>query len=249
MEHVHGLGIDPADGTLYAATHFGLFRVLAVGGAERVGDTAQDTMGFTVVGAGRFLGSGHPEVGDQDLPPLLGLIESSDAGRQWNSVSLLGAVDFHALVFRHGTVYGYDATSGRFMTSTDRASWDQRSQVSGLVSFAVDPADAEHIVATTTQGLLVSRDGGRTWGLADSPLMAFVSWSEDGQLAGIDPTGKVYVSADSGTSWSAAGELNGQPQALLVIDAQTLIAAIDGGIYASTDGGATWQVRYRSRAT
>jgi hypothetical protein len=36
FEHVHGLGVDPADGMLYAATHYGLFRVPEVGEAERV---------------------------------------------------------------------------------------------------------------------------------------------------------------------------------------------------------------------
>ena len=74
-EHVHGLGINPADGALYVATHTGLFRM------ERGSDDwpngsgtrLQDTMGFAVVGPDRFLGSGHPDLRD-DLPPLLGLI-------------------------------------------------------------------------------------------------------------------------------------------------------------------------------
>jgi hypothetical protein len=37
--------------------------------AERLGDRYQDTMGFTIVGPNRFLGSGHPDLRD-DLPPL-----------------------------------------------------------------------------------------------------------------------------------------------------------------------------------
>jgi len=47
--HVHGLGINPADGTLYAATHTGLFTVRD-GAGQRVADRLQDTTGFTVVG-------------------------------------------------------------------------------------------------------------------------------------------------------------------------------------------------------
>ena len=35
--HVHGLGINPADGVLYAATHTGLFTVRN-GGAKRVAE-------------------------------------------------------------------------------------------------------------------------------------------------------------------------------------------------------------------
>ncbi|MBW3550306.1 MAG: alanine:cation symporter family protein [Proteobacteria bacterium] len=38
--------------------------------AERIGDRRQDTMGFTVVGPRRYLGSGHPDLRDE-LPPLL----------------------------------------------------------------------------------------------------------------------------------------------------------------------------------
>jgi hypothetical protein len=47
VEHIHGLGINPADGSLLIATHSGLFR--AGDGerrARRVGEKAQDTMGI-----------------------------------------------------------------------------------------------------------------------------------------------------------------------------------------------------------
>lgn len=42
VTHVHGLGIDPADGTLYAATHHGVFRILRRGG-RREGHLAPGT--------------------------------------------------------------------------------------------------------------------------------------------------------------------------------------------------------------
>jgi len=75
--HVHGLGINPADGALFVATHTGLFRVRSgESKATRVGDSFQDTMGFTVVRESQFLGSGHPDR-RTDLPSRLGLIASS----------------------------------------------------------------------------------------------------------------------------------------------------------------------------
>ena len=88
VSHVHGLGINPADGELYAATHNGMLRVPHDAQASRVGDLFQDTMGFTVVGADHFLGSGHPDLRDEKMfkegrPPLLGLIESTDGGVTW----------------------------------------------------------------------------------------------------------------------------------------------------------------------
>ncbi|MBA2522666.1 MAG: exo-alpha-sialidase, partial [Solirubrobacterales bacterium] len=90
IEHVHGLGINPADGALFIATHDGLFRSPEGSAtAERVGESSQDTMGFTIVGPDRFLGSGHPGPGE-DGQPNLGLIESGDAGLSWTGVSLAG---------------------------------------------------------------------------------------------------------------------------------------------------------------
>ena len=84
--HVHGLGVDPGDGALYAATHSGLFRLPEQGQAERIANRSQDTMGFSVVGPGRFIGSGHPDpLEDRVRPPLLGLIVSTltGGGNSW----------------------------------------------------------------------------------------------------------------------------------------------------------------------
>ena len=162
--HIHGLGINPSDGALYAATHTGLF-VVRDGTATRVTDRYQDTMGFTVAGPNHFLGSGHPDIRDKHLydpsrRPLLGLIESRDSGRTWQPLSLLGAADFHALRMAHGRVYGYDATGQRLMATSDRRRWQVRSNVA-LVHFAVSPADPSVVVAATERGLVLSTDGGR----------------------------------------------------------------------------------------
>jgi hypothetical protein len=108
--HVHGLGVNPADDALYLATHTGLYRLDRDSEvAERVGERHQDTMGFTVVGRNRFFGSGHPDLRD-DLPSHLGLVESTDAGKTWEPVSLLGEADFHVLRIGGDRIYGYDAS-------------------------------------------------------------------------------------------------------------------------------------------
>ena len=112
VAHIHGVGVNPADDSVVVATHTGLFRAgPGEQRARRVGDRRQDTMGFTVVGPDRFLGSGHPDARD-DLPPLLGLIRSDDAGRSWQPVSLLGEADFHVLRTSGRRVYGVNATDG-----------------------------------------------------------------------------------------------------------------------------------------
>jgi hypothetical protein len=58
--HIHGLGVNPADGVLYAGTHHGIYRFADGRGPELVGGVVQDFMGFTVAGPDQFLGSGHP---------------------------------------------------------------------------------------------------------------------------------------------------------------------------------------------
>ena len=166
--HVHGLGIDPADRALFIATHTGLFRVGERDSkAVRVGDSYQDTMGFTVVGENRFLGSGHPDL-RTDLPPLLGLLESIDSGRNWDPISLLGEADFHVLRSAGERVYGYDASNDRLLVSGDAGrTWEEVERPAPLLDLAADPDDSQHVVAAgvsdLSQGLYESRDGGRSW--------------------------------------------------------------------------------------
>ena len=246
--HVHGLGINPQNGRVYAATHTGLF-VIGDGTATRVSDRLQDTMGFTVVGPDQFLGSGHPDFRDTQLydparRPLLGLIESRDAGRSWRPLSLLGEADFHDLQIAHGRVYGYDATGQRFMTTADRTRWQVRSTVE-LVGFAVSSTDPKVVVATTGRRLLRSADGGRHWQPIQGPNLLVLDWTGPDGLWGISPDGQVWRSADAARTWQRAGRLGGQPEALLVHD-QRLYAAVAGqGILSSADRGQSWQVQYR----
>lgn len=109
--HVHGLGVDPADGAVYMGTHFGLFRLGPQNTAQRVGGYVRDLMGFTVAGPKTFLGSGHPgaEEASEGAPAHLGLIRSTDAGRTWSAVSGEGEADFHALQPAGRLLYAYDS--------------------------------------------------------------------------------------------------------------------------------------------
>jgi hypothetical protein len=248
LVHVHGLGINPRDGGLYAATHTGLFTVRD-GAASRVSDRYQDTMGFTVAGADHFLGSGHPDVRDTQLydpdrRPLLGLVESRDAGRSWRPLSLLGEADFHALQVGHGRVYGYDATGRRFMVTSDRRHWQVRSKLA-LVSFAVSPTDAELVVAATERGLARSRDGGRRWQPIRGPAALLLDWKRPEALWAMTDDGQAWQSRDAGLSWSKHGTLNGRPEAFLVHDQTLYVAVAQLGIVTSADHGRTWRVLHQ----
>ncbi|HCA87870.1 MAG TPA: hypothetical protein DEQ61_21860 [Streptomyces sp.] len=239
--HIHGLGTNPADGKLYVATHQGIIVVNEDGTSKRVSDNA-DYMGFTVAKADTFLGSGHPAPGG-DGPPNRGLIESTDAGKTWKTRSLGGEVDFHALEYAHGMIYGYDSTNGMLRVSKGGTTWDERAQLAA-VDIAVSPKDPDTVLATTEDGIAKSTDGGKTFTTGASPVMVFISWAEDDALYGISTTGALSRSADGGETWEAAGSVpGGQPQALTALDDKHLLAASQGGVYESRDGGETFTER------
>ena len=241
--HVHGLGINPRDGALFIATHTGLWRVAAdADTATRVNDRYQDTMGFTVVGPDHFLGSGHPDARD-GLPPHLGLVESRDAGRTWKPVSLLGRADLHILRARGRRVYAFDVTSGRLLLSRDGGrSWIARAPPAPLVDLVVDPVDARRLVAATTRGMFIGRNG-TTW----EPIGArigLLGWAAADALYLVTASGEVLRSRDSGRRWSRAGDVGAEPAAFLAHARTELYVALhDGTIKSSRDGGATWSIR------
>ena len=242
MVHIQGLGINPSDETLNVATHYGLYTVKPGQAPQRVGDLVQDFMGFTVAGPDEFLASGHPDPADRQQPLHLGLIMSSDAGQSWETLSLHGSADFHALEYRHGQVYGHDSQSGTVMVSPDEQSWQRRAEIPAS-DLAVSPKTADEILATTRQGLLRSTDGALTFvAVNGAPALVLVSWPERGPLLGADIEGSLYASTNAGQTWQPRHALNAKPQALLAADNGQVYIATDTAIYTSTDDGATVQV-------
>lgn len=213
-QHIHGLGINPADDSLVIATHAGMFR--AASGqqrAERVGDSSQDTMGFTVIGPDRFLGSGHPDL-RTDLPPLLGLIRSVDAGAEWTPVSLLGKADFHVLRAAGRRVYAINATDGRLLVSDDSGrTWSDNQPPDGVLDVVAHPDDPDRLIASAERELYVSQDAGRTWRPRARRGAGLLAWPRADALYAVDERGAVQRSSDAGGSWDQVGEIGGQPAA------------------------------------
>lgn len=244
IEHVHGLGINPADGALFIATHSGLFRSAeGSDAAERVGSSTQDTMGFTVVGPDRFLGSGHPGPGE-DGPPNLGLIESTDGGETWSGVSLAGEADFHVLRYAQNTVYGFNGLTGLIMASADEGeTWTERKPPAPVIDLAIAPDDPERVIVTTERGLASSEDAGKRWQPIPGDI-GLLAWGETDRLYLINGAGEVQMSDDGGKSWTDRGSIGGQPVSFVAGPEGNLYAAlVDGTVLGSTDGGASWSIR------
>lgn len=236
--HTHGLGVDPADDSLYIATHFGLFHLDESGNAARVADRKQDTMAFTVVGPGHFLASGHPDP-REDLPPHLGLIESTDAGQTWSPVALRGEADFHILEPAADVLYAYDAITGRLLRTRDRATFDE-ILTAPLISVTVSPEDSGRLIATTGQGELIRIDveTGVTSDLG-GPTTVLLDTAPDGSVVGIDPAGVVRTSPDAGQTWRELGTVGGAPAAFTISE-HAWYAATGSGVFRSVDDGESW---------
>ncbi|WP_413105742.1 F510_1955 family glycosylhydrolase [Streptomyces sp. Inha503] len=242
VSHIHGLGLDPSDQRLYVATHEGIYTPDSKGNPKLVGSSKDDFMGFTVAQGKTFYASGHPASGT-DGPGDKGLIKSTDAGRTWKSLSLSGKSDFHALDYAHGTVYGYDSTGGLLRTSKNGTTWKDRATLQAL-DIAVDPDNADLVLATTAEGVARSTDGGTTFDKGKQPVMAFLSWKAKNALYGIDTSGGLSRSTDGGATWKKLATVpGGQPQALTAVDTGHILAATQNGVYESKDGGKTFTRR------
>lgn len=144
-----------------------------------------------------------------------------------------------------------------------------RVNVSGRISaIAVDPSAPAHVLAGAANGgVWESRDRGASW----APRTDYQATLTVGALA-FDPSAPTTVycgtgegdwwsflgngvlrSSDGGTSWTVAATAPfvGQGFYSLVVDpgnGQRVFAGTTGGLYVSTDGGATWTQR-RSQPT
>jgi photosystem II stability/assembly factor-like uncharacterized protein len=204
-------------------------------------------MGFTVAGRDYFLGSGHPDpnaLAERALPPQLGLIRSTDAGRTWQPISLGGEADLHVLRSSGRRVYGVDARSGRLLLSRDSGrTWAARLPPTALLDLAVHPQDPSRLVASGEDGLLASSDEASSWRRL-ARFSGLLAWPRPERLYVVTGDGSVLASSDSGRNWTPRGSIGGQPAAFLARSSGELYAALhDGTIKRSADAGRTWTIR------
>jgi hypothetical protein len=99
--------------------------------------------GASAAGCARWT-TGHPGPGSP-LPNPVGLIRSDEGGATWESVSLAGQIDFHALALTDDYIVGFDGVTG-LVTSTDRgATWQQGAPMAAVSLAAV----GDEVWATT----------------------------------------------------------------------------------------------------
>jgi len=251
---VGALDVNPSDGSVWMSTNTGLFRVAeGRGEPEKVEGSLETPDGTGEIseqlvvrftGEDELIASGHPPAGSQ-LPPALGLVRSTDAGKTWESVSELGRADFHAIQTSRETIVAGRYGEPAIDVSTDGGkTFANKRPADPLVDLEVDPEDPKRWVATTQSGIFTSSDQGTTWRQRDPVPNTRLSWADGGALYRIDPGGAVKRSDDGGETWKDVGTTGGEPRALHAKSDQELYAVLlDGTVKQSTDGGATWTDR------
>ena len=211
LAHLHAAVY--VDGRLLVGTHTGVAEIDPVSGAvSNRGASQDDFMGLT--GSAELLvASGHPGVGSA-MPDPVGLLRSTDGAQTWETVSLTGEIDFHALAIDGDRIAGA-ATTGELMYSVDGGVTWEGLGVAEVVSLAwfddqLWTSDGQAMTMWTPgdsmghgEGMPHSMDGGRGALLAASPDGSRL-WTlrADGTVAhSVD--GEVWVEAGSVTEAAA----------------------------------------------
>lgn len=248
--HVHGLSFDPADSAnILVATHHGVMRAAPDGNVTPVSDVQDDFMGFVPhpTDPSIIFGSGHPSTGGN-----LGFIKSTDAGKTWTKIApgVDGPVDFHQLAVSLTDANVFYGSYGSIQTSRDGgATWTIAGEAPGrLIDIAISPADPATVYAATETGLMVSRDGAKTWQtlVSDVPVTT-VELTADGTIYAFAPGRGVLRASEAAPSFNTIGEGPDAAGYILHLaadrkDKQRLVAITgDKVIMVSSDAGVSWK--------
>lgn len=247
LAHIHGIEIDPSDGTILLATHFGLYRYESGQPAILVSSDRNDYMGFVLTDTGLAIASGHPENGGN-----LGVIGSSDLGATWTTLSpgADGPVDFHAIADAAGDpeklfgLYG-----GAIQESNDAGrTWRWSGDAPGQTIDLGASADGRLLYAATANGVRISADAGETWepisGDLSAPTTAIAVFGPE-VLAYAVGHGLVARTGDARTWTVRASDMGDDVILHMAQDAKNplrLVAVTQkSSVLESTDGGSTWR--------
>jgi photosystem II stability/assembly factor-like uncharacterized protein len=136
-----------------------------------------------------------------------GLYHSTDGGQSFALVSdAVGPGVFGLAVTSGGRIFAADPERGLFASDDEGKSWRAATR-ERVVGVAVNPANADRVIAAGQPGIILSSDGGKTWRTVLSLAKGAgpVAWApSDPELAyvvGFDR--KLYRTTDGGASWHA----------------------------------------------
>ncbi len=183
-------------------------------------------------------------------PPVLHLFRSADHGATWTEQTgfppgVAGSANFFSVLEGRLAMGGVAGSSALFLFSDDQgATWDQVLAPGVGSPKAMARQGNLHIVATANL-FARSTDDGQTWAnVAGSPTAGGAVVIAANRVIAIAQFGFLHESSDQGLTWSAltiAG--NSIATALWEEGSTTYVKLNAGSLYASTDGGTTWNAQ------
>ena len=250
---IGSIAIDPADGTLLAGSGPVFYRVppgakapeTVTGALKTAKGTGMLTRDVVVrfSGPGAIVASGHSS--DASLPPVLGLVRSTDLGENWEPISGLAKADYHEIEIVGDRIYALrNEEPGMILSSSDGGKTFKSIEAPSAgvpIDVAVNPGDPSHWAVSNDQGVFISKNEGASWRQRDPIFGARIAWGAPDGLYSAGKDGKVKRSSDGGATWAEVGTIGSGPREFIVTPKGELYASVTGGeIRRSTDGGATW---------
>jgi photosystem II stability/assembly factor-like uncharacterized protein len=194
--------------------------------------------------------------------PRATMYKSTDGGQSWSIITNLG--DFYATVLVTDPSVPSKLYANRdgmgLSTSTDGGTtWAATGLNDYPIALAIDPTNSNTLYASTasdtSQTILKSTDGGRTWVLVDKinatvptaiPVIRSLVFGPNASVY-VTTGGGIFNSIDGGMTWTEANTglrilsirtLVGDP-----MNTATIYAGGDHGLFKSVDGGANWTQR------
>jgi ribosomal protein S19 len=235
ISHIHS--VRAFGDQVILGTHEGLFRYVDAKTVQSMGPENFDIMGLAVFGK-KLYASGHPGPGSK-LPEPVGLLLSTDNGKNWKKVGLQGEVDFHLLESAGVDMYGVDSGSGDLLYSKDAGKkWVNRGK-NILRDIAINPNKIGSALALRNGKLISTQKSFTTIKATDSALtFTSLDWIP-GSLLGT--AGKsLYRSSDLGATWKKVSDF---PDGVSTVTQSVKIIAVVSGdsIFKSIDGGKTFK--------
>lgn len=201
-----------------------------------------------------------------------GIWKTTDGGQTWEcktdnlpnlALTSLASSASDANIIYAGSGEGFgnlDGVKGNgIFKSTDRGdTWTQLPSTADLIEFAyvnrlaVDPVDADYVVAATNYGIYYTTDGGQNWTEAYSGYVQDLrpNPSDFDILYAAENAVGVLKSVDRGLTWESKsdGQISGGRYEIAVSPANPnrIFAAGEGAgasdLYVSDDGGETWGI-------
>lgn len=235
----HSLVADPFEqGRLYVGGHTSVARSNNGGKTWRAVPalTEADAMGWVIQPDAIWV-SGHP-----------GLKVSRDGGERFEPRNEgLTSTDVHAFGASGDTLYAAGPGIGVAMSSDAGESWSTMSTGLGEGFFGrmvVSASDSSYVLAGDyEQGVMASRDGGRTWEALGTNPVAWLSSVDDGETIYASGGPAPQRSRDGGATW----ETLNVPEGATLVEAApdgVLFAGVHDGlgvtVWRSLDDGTTW---------